>query len=522
MEQTRWDEQKKQLQLAEFARKSQQFRHRYVNLKAALRMLDGVAQMGIINADRYEQILNKIQQNSGGVMTKEEVDAYINEARSLLPTEIPVTPELPFTSPRILLIDDEATSLQWGLILKELFAARLGAMLEWTNSLDGGLNRLRTGVTNLSAVLLDVHFPDGRSAMELLLHHDEEQKTFEPLLTNIPIVMFSVDTEGYKVKTFLHAGAVDYFMKEIAEDRNPVSYCEKLCEIMKRAMKEARRPILLDALSKAKALIPAEVRARLYDELDDAILHISTNPKLSLFCIASAFETMVKYWGNKFQASGKINVPSDQRHSLQPFVRELSKYWKVWQAPYNLYWMLCMNYRHLIAHGFLNEIPYESLDAEAVFWALMGLLNSPQLRNELGTSVVSFDRRNYLNKLLNALTDTERRSLPSELQQLFHHGMEGDANRFFPLVADFIEDALNKYTGKPMKTARNYLIGKGFHELNEPQRLAKVFGSTDIEPLKKTSIIRSFTSASSSEHFDAFAAICGRIFLIEQTINQEN
>lgn len=522
MEQTRWDEQKKQLQLAEFARKSQQFRHRYVNLKAALRMLDGVAQMGIINADRYEQILNKIQQNSGDAMTQEEANAYINEAQSLFPTDAPVTQtELPATSPRILLIDDEATSLQWGPILKELFAARLEARLEWANSLDGGLHQLTMGVKNLSAVLLDVHFPEGRSAMELLLRQDEEQKTFEPLLTNIPIVMFSVDTEGYKVKTFLHAGAVDYFMKEIAEDRNPVSYCEHLCKVMKRAMREARRPIFLDALSKAKALIPAEIRARLCDEwLDDAILHLSTNPKLSLFCVASAFETLVKYWGNKFQASGKISVPSDQRHSLQPFVRELSKYWKVWQAPYNLYWMLCMNYRHLIAHGFLNEIPYESLDAEATFWALMGLLNSPQFRNELGASVVSFDRRNYLNKLLNALTECG--SLPSELQRLFHHGMEGDANRFFPLAADFIEAALNLYTGKPVKTARNYLIGNGFHKLNEPQRLAKVFGTTDIEPLKRTNIIRSFTSATSSEHFNALAAICGRICLIEETINQEN
>ncbi|MFQ6043763.1 MAG: hypothetical protein ACE5PV_23155, partial [Candidatus Poribacteria bacterium] len=158
MEQTRWDEQKKQLQLAEFARKSQQFRHRYVNLKAALRMLDGVAQMGIINADRYEQILNKIQQNSGDAMTQEEANAYINEAQSLFPTDAPVTQtELPATSPRILLIDDEATSLQWGPILKELFAARLEARLEWANSLDGGLHQLTMGVKNLSAVLLDVH-----------------------------------------------------------------------------------------------------------------------------------------------------------------------------------------------------------------------------------------------------------------------------------------------------------------------------------------------------------------------------
>jgi len=519
LEETDWKEQRRQLQLAHAARQMREFRHRYANLRSALRMLDGVALMGIVDLETYRRILSKILEHAEKPMVPADLEAHLNAIQERMPTAILET-EIDPDRPCLLLIDDEADSLQWGPILKGLFAAELKARLVWKTRLKEGREVLAQKWHQFSALLLDIHFPDeGRTAMELLPTNDEPDHLFR----RMPVVVFSHDPDGYKVKTLLHAGAVDFFMKEIADNRDPVSYCKHLCRRVRKAMDGARLPYFRDALEKAKDLMPPEIQKSLCEDLNNALFYLFTNPKLALFCVSSGFEALVKCWSDRLH----IGVPPEQKYQLATLVGHLCNYWSVrYKVPYALYWQLCTQYRHLIAHGLLDDIPYHSLDAEAAFWSLMGLLNSPQMRGELGLKPVSFDVQSYLHKIRYTLTEKEGltqklQPLPKDLQRLFDEGIKGNANPFFPLAADWMESACSRYIGahrKPGKRTHKYLWDKLLQELSEPERLAKTFGNTERDKLKDVRDISRFTSQSHGEHFAAFAAICGRIFLINQTL----
>ena len=220
------------------------FRHRCSNFTSAIRILQGAHYAGDINTLAYVTALKSLHELAGKIpelrFTADTIKHYLDELprlKSLEPAgfEKPV-PEKQAT---IMLLDDEAETSGWNVVLKTVFSA-LGYVLHAQTDRNKFIETaVSGGKIDFDILLLDLRMPDDPEKSIDLIRRLKERF---PALT---VIVFTAVNDIRYFNLCKKAGAFDYFVKEFGpEDRNPLAYYNKLKWLVKRG-KELRDESIL-------------------------------------------------------------------------------------------------------------------------------------------------------------------------------------------------------------------------------------------------------------------------------------
>jgi hypothetical protein len=204
-------------------------RHRRLNLRAALRMLDGISRLGLLTLDEFSQIIGDLKTYHPSAATdlsklqSETIDEIVwAESRF----------ETASGTKRVLLIDDEAESSGWRRIISPACRS-LGAELDWAITPDQGETKLQDP---WDAVILDLNYlnvDDPPDAFQVL-SRAREANPF------VPIIIFTTVKEGRLVRD-LSKNAFHYLFKEADEGPGAKTelYAEKFRDVLKSALDQS-------------------------------------------------------------------------------------------------------------------------------------------------------------------------------------------------------------------------------------------------------------------------------------------
>jgi len=231
-------DQTKSFSAAFYWRRAAVIRHGLINLQAALRMLTGVAQMGLITQEEYGQVIADLK-NSHPFE-----EAYLDELHqgtdSLKWRATSVTKALPVR--KLLLVDDEAESSAWGTILRPICES-IGAELDIATTPAQGENKL---LDSWDAVILDLHY----------LNVDDPPDPFEVLSSAraanpfVPIIIFTTEEKGNYVRD-LSKDSFRYFFKEMHMESavETREYAESFRSVLQTALDESLLVVLRGMVS---------------------------------------------------------------------------------------------------------------------------------------------------------------------------------------------------------------------------------------------------------------------------------
>jgi CheY-like chemotaxis protein len=213
------------------------FRHRCANLASAIRILQGAYYVGDVRKEDYLSTLESLRQLS---WKTPELRAYAKTIKDYMDNFSAITqspsPEddesKSFMSAKLMLLDDEAETAGWDIVLKTIFDKQ-GFSLATATDRERFLSDIESkGELDFDVLLLDLKMPD---SPERSIHLIERMSDRHP---GIPIVVFSALTDLPYFRKCQEAGAFNYFAKELgSEDRNPERYYKKLKETLSSAVK---------------------------------------------------------------------------------------------------------------------------------------------------------------------------------------------------------------------------------------------------------------------------------------------
>lgn len=217
-------------------REDADFRHRCANLASAIRILQGAFYTGDIGKADYLSTLESLSELS---WKTQEPSAYAQTIKDYIAsfsmiTQFPseVGESRSTISSKVLLLDDEAETAGWDIVLKTIFDKQ-GYSITLETDREKFLNEIESmGELDCDVLLLDLKMPD---APERSLYLIERMSYRHP---GVPIIVFSALTDLPYFRKCQEAGAFNYFAKELgSEDRNPERYFRKLKAILSSAVR---------------------------------------------------------------------------------------------------------------------------------------------------------------------------------------------------------------------------------------------------------------------------------------------
>lgn len=237
-------DQTKSFSAALYWRRAAVIRHGLINLQAALRMLTGVAQMGLIAREEYRQVIGDLKSSHPFE------EAYLDELQQGIDRFTWKAPSVQTASPsrRVLLIDDEAESSAWGTILRPICQS-IGAELDVATTPSQGENKL---LDSWDAVILDLHYPnvdDPPDPFEVL----SSARAANPF---VPIIIFTTEEKGNYVRD-LSKDSFSYFFKEMhmESEVETLEYAESFGAVLQTALDDSLLVVLRGIVS---LMIPHE------------------------------------------------------------------------------------------------------------------------------------------------------------------------------------------------------------------------------------------------------------------------
>lgn len=217
--------------------KDANFRHRCANLASAIRILQGAYYTGDIGKPDYLSAIASIKQRSNKIpgfkSYGEIISSYLDsfdDGKQCLSPGIYISKSLKPT--KILLLDDEAITSGWDIVLETIFNKQDYSISSGTDR-EKCINEIESKEEiDFDILLLDLMMPD---LPERSIHLIERITDRHP---HIPIIVFSALTDLPYFRKCQEAGAFNYFAKELgSDDRDPEKYYQKLKEIISNAIK---------------------------------------------------------------------------------------------------------------------------------------------------------------------------------------------------------------------------------------------------------------------------------------------
>ncbi|CAG1020475.1 partial Sporulation initiation phosphotransferase F, partial [Methylococcales bacterium] len=215
--------------------KDANFRHRCANLASAIRILQGAYYTSDIGKPDYLSAIESIKQRSNKIpglkSYGEIISSYLDsfdDGKQCLSPGIYISKSLKPT--RILLLDDEAITSGWDIVLETVFNKQDYSISSGTDR-EKCINEIESKEElDFDILLLDLMMPD---LPERSIHLIERMTDRHP---HIPIIVFSALTDLPYFRKCQEAGAFNYFAKELgSDDRDPEKYYQKLKEILSNA-----------------------------------------------------------------------------------------------------------------------------------------------------------------------------------------------------------------------------------------------------------------------------------------------
>lgn len=211
------------------------FRHSCANMASAIRILQGAYYIGEISRVDYYVAVKSLWEISSKIPTMSSytqiigryLDILISELESdLQEEEIPVQD----VRKKILLIDDEAVSAGWYVVLTTIFKKH-GYSIHFLTERGEMDEYMDTGkIDDFDIILLDLMMPDKPEYSISFIKLMSEQFPY------IPVIVFSALNDIRYFKQCKQAGAFDYFVKELGpDDRDPIAYFKRLKWLLARS-----------------------------------------------------------------------------------------------------------------------------------------------------------------------------------------------------------------------------------------------------------------------------------------------
>ena len=245
----------KAFRVARYGQRFTALRHRHANLRAALRMLEGVSRLGLLTRNEFLEIIEQLK--SHNTSATHNLSQLQSDAREIPWPYNPIQPQ-PLAK-RVLLIDDEAHSSAWMRIIAPVCRS-LGAELDSAITPFEAEARLRD---SYDAVVLDLHYLNIEDPPEPL----ETLRLVREANPFLPIIIFTTVKEGRSVRD-LSQEAFHYFFKETEEapGADTLRYAQKLRDVLRsaldRSLPELLRGIVRMSLPENDDDRPAFRRAR--------------------------------------------------------------------------------------------------------------------------------------------------------------------------------------------------------------------------------------------------------------------
>lgn len=215
-------------------------RHSYqnVHIRSAVRILMGGFSCGDVDEEMTRNALESLKEvqrmywpEAGRVHL--DTERYIEESRTdrelLLDRKKGRSLAETLGDRRILLIDDEYVRVGWDIVFDALFGRN---HVEYRAEVDEAKGFIEEYGDELSLVLLDLRLPDEFGAAP---HADVGLELLSEIKKShleLPVVICSgVDEVQYARKCF-GAGATDYFVKELEEEKASLPYYQKFKEVV--------------------------------------------------------------------------------------------------------------------------------------------------------------------------------------------------------------------------------------------------------------------------------------------------
>lgn len=213
------------------------FRHRCANLTSAIRILQGAYYVSDIGIDDYKASLESLRELS---WKTQELRAYAKTIKDYLDNFSAIKQPHLFEddispvsiSTKFMLLDDEAITAGWDIVLKTIFDKQ-GFSFTSATDREKFLSDIESrGELDFDVLLLDLKMPD---LPERSIYLTERMSDRHP---GIPIIVFSALRDLPYFRKCQEAGAFNYFAKELgSEDRTPEKYYKKLKEILSTAIR---------------------------------------------------------------------------------------------------------------------------------------------------------------------------------------------------------------------------------------------------------------------------------------------
>lgn len=217
-----------------------EFRHSCANFAGALRILQGAYYTGDVQKDKYLFALDSLKLLSWKKPEMrsytDKIKQYIDDIKNYSADEVSYkTSSLEKNQKtgketKILLLDDEAETGGWNIVLKTIFEGQ-GCSLAYETDRDKFIAKIENNDNlDFNILLLDLKMPDAPGRSVYIIDRMREK---------FPDKVVIVFTALNDIRQFDHckrAGAFDYFVKDFGHsDRDPVAYYKKLKWLIGRA-----------------------------------------------------------------------------------------------------------------------------------------------------------------------------------------------------------------------------------------------------------------------------------------------
>ncbi|MDP6625689.1 MAG: response regulator, partial [Nitrospinota bacterium] len=219
------------------------FRHKCKNLASVIRILQGAYYAGDLAKPDYllaiESIKTLSNETSALKKYKEIIENYLEDIdgeKQSLSDDIHLSKPAELT--KVLLLDDEAVTAGWNIILDTIFAKR-GYSIFFETDRERFIKEIEANeVFQYDILLLDLMMPDKPERSVYLIERMNDRHP------HIPVIVFSALTDLPYYRKCQEAGAFNYFAKELGtEDRDPEKYYKKLKKLLINAAVYRKKPL---------------------------------------------------------------------------------------------------------------------------------------------------------------------------------------------------------------------------------------------------------------------------------------
>jgi CheY-like chemotaxis protein len=197
-------------------------RHKFINARAATRLLLGAYGIGDITQASYRSAVQHLDQAEPNRINVDEHIATVLKHPHVGSKPKPLADYIGDKA-EVLIVDDEALTAGW----KAFFDAIFPGKASYAVTSDEALNLVRKRGEHLAIVFLDLRLPN---------HPEEGLKLLgqiKKLHLDLPTLVFSAVEDIRYARRCMNAGAADYFVKALSDDqRDSIEYYRKFKDVV--------------------------------------------------------------------------------------------------------------------------------------------------------------------------------------------------------------------------------------------------------------------------------------------------